>query len=429
MMKEVNEKNMEEHGINQKKEYFPLAVAAGIGSMLGSGIIVSLSATIPVWQAGLNLTNMQVGVLSGALTFAIAAGSLFGAKLSEIIGLIKCFNWMNLFYAIGAFICVVSNSFTMLLCGLIIAGLASGADLPISLTVVSRDTPDEKISASLISTTQVFWQVGIFISYICSFVVSRMSGADGARIVFIILTVLALIAWLWRTFSKKFKNFHEAADVRHQKSASTYQSEEKSVFSVLFGSKKAQYLSMFFSILVFYVLWNILANTWGQFQTFMLVKANASQTLATGSGLVLNLIAFVVSILFTSIAGGKNRNKSFVIGSLIMFIAMVGLALGGTSLWVIIAAIGFYNIGSPLAGEALYKVWTQESFPLSIRSSIQGLINGISRICCALFAFVTPTLVMPALIQKTMWGFAGVIICSFLAGLCTIKLQNKYKKK
>lgn len=32
------------------KEYSPLAVAAGIGSMLGSGCIVGLSATIPVWQ-------------------------------------------------------------------------------------------------------------------------------------------------------------------------------------------------------------------------------------------------------------------------------------------------------------------------------------------------------------------------------------------
>lgn len=35
--------------------YMPLAVAAGIGSMLGSGIIVGLSATITVWQKGLSL--------------------------------------------------------------------------------------------------------------------------------------------------------------------------------------------------------------------------------------------------------------------------------------------------------------------------------------------------------------------------------------
>ena len=31
-------------------KYMPLAFAAGIGSMLGSGIIVGLSSTITVWQ-------------------------------------------------------------------------------------------------------------------------------------------------------------------------------------------------------------------------------------------------------------------------------------------------------------------------------------------------------------------------------------------
>ncbi|MCG0905463.1 hypothetical protein IMAU10382_02169 [Lactiplantibacillus plantarum] len=64
-------------------EYRPVALAAGVGSMLGSGIIVGLSATITVWQQGLGLTNTQVGIISGALTFAIAFGSLFGGRFSS----------------------------------------------------------------------------------------------------------------------------------------------------------------------------------------------------------------------------------------------------------------------------------------------------------------------------------------------------------
>lgn len=66
-------------------EYMPLAFAAGIGSMLGSGIIVGLSATIVVWQEGLGLDTTQVGLLSGILTFAIAFGSLFGGRLADKI--------------------------------------------------------------------------------------------------------------------------------------------------------------------------------------------------------------------------------------------------------------------------------------------------------------------------------------------------------
>ena len=148
------------------KEYSPLAVAAGIGSMLGSGCIVGLSATIPVWQKGLELTTGQVGIVSGGLTFAIAFGSLFTGQISKAFGLIRSFNWINLFYAIGAAVCILATSFPMLLLGVIIMGVASGADLPLSLTVVSHDAPDEHTSARLISSTQIFWQVGIFISYL-----------------------------------------------------------------------------------------------------------------------------------------------------------------------------------------------------------------------------------------------------------------------
>lgn len=61
-------------------KYKPLAIAAGLGSVLGSGIIVGMSATITVWQLGLNLNNGQVGIISGALTFAIAIGSLIAGR-------------------------------------------------------------------------------------------------------------------------------------------------------------------------------------------------------------------------------------------------------------------------------------------------------------------------------------------------------------
>lgn len=190
----------------------PLVGAAGIGSMLGSGIIIGLSATITVWQSGLGLTDGQVGILSGALTFAIAAGSLLAGNITKLFGLIRSFNLMNLMYLIGAAICVLSGNFPVLLAGLIITGFASGADLPISLTVISHDAPNEKVSASLIASTQVFWQIGVLGSYAMAFIVSHVEGAAGARMVFALLAILAGIAFVWRTFSKKFKEFHVAGD-------------------------------------------------------------------------------------------------------------------------------------------------------------------------------------------------------------------------
>lgn len=72
--------------------YWGLTAAAGIGSLLGSGLIVGLASTVTVFQTGLNLTNGQVGIISGALTFAIAFGSIFGSRFADRVSIIGVFN-------------------------------------------------------------------------------------------------------------------------------------------------------------------------------------------------------------------------------------------------------------------------------------------------------------------------------------------------
>lgn len=83
---------------------------------------------------------------------------------------------------------------------------------------------------------------------------------------------------------------------------------------------------------------------------------------------------------------------------------------------MIIAMIACYSIGNQFASEAIYKVWTQESFPSDARASMQGFINGFSRFCCGLFALITPYLVEDTRIRTTMFGSAGIIIISAAAG-------------
>ncbi|ETA73265.1 MFS transporter [Ligilactobacillus equi] len=415
--------------VNDKElfqKYRPLAVAAGIGSILGSGVIVGLSSTITVWQSGLGMTNAQVGIISAALTFAIAIGGMLSGSVSKNIGLVKSFNWLNLIYAIGALICVFAPNYMVLLLGVIVTGLASGADLPISLTIISHDAPNEKVSASLVSSTQIYWQIGIFISYICSFVVSKMSGAAGARIVFGLLAVIAIIAWLWRTNSKTFREFHEEGN-KYQNVVSENTKSNDSVIKQLFmGTNKSRYMGFFLGIFIFYICWNLLANTFGQFQTFTLVQAHASQTFATGAGIVLNFVGLIAVWLFSSVASSPNRNRFFIVGMIIQAAAMFGLAISNSALWPIVIAIGCYNMGNNIAGEAIYKVWTQESFPVETRASIQGMMNGISRFACGLFAFVTPALVVPSMIRYTMYAFTGLVIVAFIAGIFVIRLQKKY---
>jgi len=144
--------------IKQKKvsEFRPLLIGAGLGSVLGSGVIVALATTISIWQNYLSLSVSQVGIISSVLTLSIAIGSLSAGKLAKQIGLIRAFNLLNLFFVIGGLLIVCTINFPMLVIGAAISGFVTGADLPISLTVISKDVADEKIRAELVSSTQVY---------------------------------------------------------------------------------------------------------------------------------------------------------------------------------------------------------------------------------------------------------------------------------
>lgn len=143
------------------------------------------------------------------------------------------------------------------------AGFASGADLPISLTVISHDAPDEKTSAGLVASTQVFWQIGVLASYLMAFIVSKTEGALGARIVFGILAGFAAVAFLWRTFSPKFKEFHEAGN-RYRAAEGAGISEEISFTRLFKGTESKKYLSFFACIMIFTfvgICWQILLDS------------------------------------------------------------------------------------------------------------------------------------------------------------------------
>ena len=236
--------------------YRPLLYSAGFGSILGSGIIVGIASTITVWQKVLNLSAGQVGLISSLLTFSIAAGSLLAGNISKKFGLIRAFNFLNIFFIIGTLLVLFANNFVMLVCGTVIAGFISGADLPISLTVISHDAPNKKISAELVSGTQVYWTVGMLVATIVAFLTSTLPGAMSAQIVMGVLLIIACLTLFMRNNNAKLKKIHTEAQYI-EKSEETVK-EKVSVFKLLFGKDK-KYLMFFICILVFYCGWNLLS--------------------------------------------------------------------------------------------------------------------------------------------------------------------------
>ncbi len=406
-----------------------LGLCGGFGSFLGSSAIVGLSTTITMWQAGFALSNAQVGALSAVLNFAIAAGSMAAGMICGRFGMTKVFNWISVVTACGFLLCALSGDFWMLLAGVVLAGLGTGIDLPVSLSVLSRDAQNPDAGSKLVTITQLGWQLGMLCSALIAFAVSGFEGAVGGRVMFSLLALVAFGLWLWRMVSKEFADLHASAEASAPSGGegAAVSGERSACLAALpLGGARNRSLSrLFITLLVFYVFWNIVANTWGQFQTFMLVNANASQSLATGLGIVLYVVMFLANLLVSATVNTKWRNPLFGIGGVVALVAMVLMAAGGGSLWVIVAATAIMYVGLPLAGEAICKVWVQETFPEDCRASVQGFILGFSRLLCGLFAFVAPSLMVSGVIGTTLWCFVGVVVVFVAAGCLFIRLRSE----
>jgi inositol transporter-like SP family MFS transporter len=83
---------------------------------------------------------------------------------------------------------------------------------------------------------------------------------------------------------------------------------------------------------------------------------------------------------------------AFYIGAACYVLSTVVPVVFGVSIATLLTWQFLAAIGGAFAFEAILKVWTQESFPTLLRSTAQGTIIAVARVCAALLALVTPRL-------------------------------------
>lgn len=264
----------------------------------------------------------------------------------------------------------------------------------------------------MVAFTQVMWTVGIVMATLLGFLFSGLSDL-GARLLFAHLAIAALVTWLVRVFSPAF--------ARLEVQALPSGSEERAL--PLAGLlRDRRYLAAIGLTALFYIAYGVVANTIGQFKTYFLVEVGgATQTVATGFAFVATLIGLTCAVLFTRAADGPWRNRLFGIGAAGLVAGLLLIVFtGGTILPVVFVFLIVYNLSNPFCGEAVYKVWTQESFPPNVRATVQGITYAIAR-----FVFAGVALVTPALIAWSPSGLfailAGLAVTSALLGAVLIR--------
>ena len=370
-----------------------------------------MSIALPIWRDHFGLGVWHVGLLTGGLAFAVALGSLIGGWLGDRFGRGLVFTYDLAVFVIGTIVILAAPDGQVLTAGVIIVGLAAGADVPTALAVIADAAPDHA-RGRLTGVTQVMWIGAVLATFALGFAVSTM-GFLGTQILVAHLVLLAVVTLALRVALTAPRQGRTAWPQQPRTTVSPRR---------LIGAGVGLPLLL---TGLFFVLWNTASSTLGNYGPYFVVTVTGlTQTQATGLVLVTFPPALVMSLIFVRLADTGWRDRLFVLAMIIQIAAFAtGAVTGGAVVSGMVALVALYSLSNVFGGEAVYKVWSQLLLPADLRATGIGLTYAVARAVAAAFM-----LVVPALIERSpsavLWILVGCVTASGAIGLVIIRHRD-----
>ncbi|MBP7141858.1 MAG: MFS transporter [Opitutaceae bacterium] len=371
------------------KQQWKWSALAGMASYLDAGSIVALAASLAAFQEKFHLGKGSIGALQaiGPNAIGCALGAFAGGWLGDKLGRKRIYQWDLLVYAAGILCIALSANASMLFAGTFVVGVAVGADVPTSLALVGEFAP-ARARGKLLGFTQVAWCLGPSVVLWMAMALAPL-GLLGNRILFLHLFVVSLVTWaLRRGLAESARWKAAAATAREQVSALLSPSNIRAM--IWTGT--------------IYLFWNLTAGTVGAFGAYfnrvLLGGRDVSETHAQAVGTGLASLSFLCTMLATVFLFMPLADRSFStrkwlwgVGSILQITAWGMLMFVPYTVPTVFANTILFGVGAALAGEAFYKVFSQELFPTLQRGTAQGITFGAARVLLGVWSFVAPMLI------------------------------------
>jgi inositol transporter-like SP family MFS transporter len=193
----------------------------------------------------------------------IAVGALFGGRLGDWFGRRYVFLVTMALIAVGSVLLTVGMAYPELLAGVILVGLATGADLPVSLATIAEAASDKNRGAMIV-LSNILWIVGILSAIVLSAIAGGW-GHLGGQLLFVQVGVVAMV--VLRLTIPESESWLQSRDER-RRGIETIRADKASVRDLL----RPPYLQPLLALLCFYALTNLAMNTAGQLGTYVAVN-------------------------------------------------------------------------------------------------------------------------------------------------------------
>jgi MFS transporter, SP family, inositol transporter len=384
-------------------------ILAGLANYIDAGSIVSGSAALALWASAYALSPTFIGVLGAFSANAISAGigALVGGRLCDLFGRKKIYQYDMLFYAVGMLWLVFAVQPWMIVVGFILVGLAVGADIPASWSLIAEMAPSGERGKHS-GVAQVLWYLGPVV-VLTLFLVLAPLGVLGARIVFAHLAVVAVVLTLLRSRMKESVLWEEAR-ARRTRDVKAGQSSVSALFS-------AKHLKSMLFLVAMYGIWNLWAGTNGFFFPYILRTVGSQSQAASVAMQAAGFLVAMVSIglVFMRYSDRRNQRTLFATSAVIQIVGMALLALFPLTTPVALAYLLLVWFGSGFGAQSFFQLWSAELFPTLIRSTAQGITFAVVRIGLGLWSFFVPVLTKTGF-TRLAWILTGFLVLSGLIG-------------
>jgi inositol transporter-like SP family MFS transporter len=403
-----------------KRASWQNTILAGLANYIDAGSIVAGSAALALWAEHYHLSASFVGLIGAFSANAISAGvgALIGGRLCDKYGRKRIYQFDMLFYAFGMSWLVFATHPWMIVTGFILVGLAVGADIPASWSLIAEMAP-EGARGKHSGVAQVLWYLGPVV-VLLMFLAMAPLGILGARIVFAHLALVGLILTLLRSRMKE-STLWEAARTsptpvvdrtgRIRTAPPIHDQWRRLLLS-------PRHLKSMLFLIAMYGLWNLWAGTNGFFFPYILRTVGAQSQVASVS---LQALGFAISmasigLVFMRFSDRINQRALFVTAALIQVAGMSLLALFPLTTGVALIYIFLMQFGGGFGAQSFFQLWSAELFPTLLRATAQGLTFAVVRIGLGFWSFFVPVLTATGF-TTLAWIMTGFLAASGLVGL------------
>jgi MFS transporter, SP family, inositol transporter len=390
-------------GASQKDNWRD-TILAGLANYIDAGSIVAGSVALTLWQKDYGLSSDFLGLIGAFGPNAIGAGigALVGGRLCDKFGRKRIYQWDMIVYAVGMAMLVFAVAPWMIVAGFLIVGLAVGADIPASWSLIAEQAPDDRRGKHS-GVAQVLWYLGPVVVLLMSLALTSL-GSLGARIVFAHLLVIALGLTFLRSKMNESKRWEDS-----QKSDA-----KPAPLSTLF---KTPYIGSILGLVGMYGFWNLWAGTNGFFFPYILqTVGSTSQATATA----IQALSFTIGMasiyfVFMRLSDRVNQRTLFLASAAIQVMGMALLAVLPLTIPIALLYVFLLQFGGGFGAQSFFQLWSAEQFPTALRATAQGLCFAIVRIGLGIFSFFVPLLTATGF-TTLAWILTGFLVISGLIG-------------